>query len=48
MEGSAGRGGGGVKRFVEECLYLRGDKCNGCLIFVFRVISWSLWLNRND
>jgi hypothetical protein len=33
---------------VEECLHLRGDKRNECLIFLFGVISWSLWLNKND
>jgi hypothetical protein len=29
-------------------LFSRGDKRNGKLIFLFGVVSWTIWLNRND
>jgi hypothetical protein len=38
----------GVKNFVENFMFLRGDKRNGKLIFMFEAISWALWLNIND
>jgi hypothetical protein len=38
----------GVKDLVENFMFLRGDKWNGMLIFLFGAISWSLCLNRND
>jgi hypothetical protein len=37
-----------VKEFVEKFMWLRGDKRNGKLVFIFGVISWALWRNRND
>jgi hypothetical protein len=37
-----------VKEFVENFMWLRGDKRNGKLVFLFGVISWVLWRNRND
>jgi hypothetical protein len=37
-----------VKSFVEDFLFLRGNKQNEKLIFLFGAISWTLWLNRND
>jgi hypothetical protein len=37
-----------VKEFVKKIMWLRGDKQNGKLVFIFGVISWALWHNRND
>jgi hypothetical protein len=36
----------GVKDLVENFMFLRGDKWNGMLIFLFGAISWSLCLNK--
>jgi hypothetical protein len=37
-----------VKKFMENFMFLRGDRRNGKLIFLFGAISWTMWLNRND
>jgi hypothetical protein len=37
-----------VKNFVDDFLFLRGDKQNEKLTFLFGAISWTLWLNQND
>jgi hypothetical protein len=37
-----------VKEFVEKIMWQRGDKRNGKLVFIFGVIAWALWRNRND
>jgi hypothetical protein len=34
--------------YNKNFMFLRGDKRNGKLIFMFEAISWALWLNRND
>jgi hypothetical protein len=37
-----------VKDFNDNFLLARGQKGNGVLFFLFGVVPWSLWLNRND
>jgi hypothetical protein len=37
-----------VKSFMEDFMFAGRDKHNEKLIFMFGVVFWSLWLNRND
>jgi hypothetical protein len=37
-----------VKNWSEDFLLERGNKRHRVLMFLFRGICWTLWLNRND
>jgi hypothetical protein len=37
-----------LKALLSFFLFSRGDKRNGKLVFLFGVVSWTIWLNRND
>jgi hypothetical protein len=37
-----------VKNWSEDFLLERGGIQNRVVMFLFRVICWTLWLNRND
>jgi hypothetical protein len=37
-----------VKEFNDNYHLERGNKNNGVLFFLFGVVHWTLWLNRND